>query len=374
MYFACPDIEKEYQILKLESDIAINKAMLEAYIEERSYGLVDSMYAEDGEEAANDQNKNNGNKNNKGIIETILGSIQRMFSGILDAITGLFGDNGSVSEDIINDPNKRAQLGYDPDSVSEKGLEELYNQCGLLKKFCEITGMDIVSTGQTADNAIKGAKVAAALSGVSVIGLLRKLPTLFDRGKKAKKEIDDTANVVKNNLNTMSGEKQAECKKRLGIIQRIANNEIIKSITDTFKAVVDNAVDHVSLGIFDNETSKDIKNQWKQLKDDQTCPRNMVEAMKIPEKYDQIKDYIITTGDHPGVKELGYEDENAVDKSFKAFLEKVRTKPDTVKKSEVKEMFKDMKKIRGLKRRYESGNKNNDNGGNAQEQQPQNQS
>ena len=384
------DLQREFLILKKQGDIEIKKARLEAYIEEKSKLIVNSMYTEadenndgatDGEKNVNDADKDaDGNPTGKGVLAKIFGAIKGMIDKIVNTVASLFNGT-SASDEILADPNKKVELGYDPEKLSDAAYKQVVSDCDLLKKTCNAFGLDPETVAGTADPIITAAKFVGGMFGLgSLVGVAKNL---LSRNKDAKKQVEGAEQIVDARYEKMTTEQRKQADKLLNRIRQNITNNIVEPLVMTFDQIRDNAVSWFSKGIFDADTPEPIKTQYKGLNPDDYVSKDMVKYMKIIEKYDEVKDWIVTrknerevvrNGEIVKTKDArfgakntivginGYNptegkgkkyDEEQVKKNFEAFITRVRDDPNHITKSEIENFFGDLKKVQAHKRAME---------------------
>ena len=366
-----PDIVRQCSIVKLEGDIAIKKAMLEAYIEEQSSLLVDSFYLEDGEEST-DKNAS-GDKN---IFQTIFNAIGSIVDSIVRTVEYIF--TGRSAEEVLNDPNKKVELKYDLNRFQDQGLRELQGETNSIIKM--ITGVTPFDEEQVRGGAEKAAAVAGVagmfFTGKQIFGWIGGMK---DRLLKGKKAIDETEKALEENYTRMDGGQRKTLRQKLGALRKSFTEKIVKPVEEGIKAISDNSKVYLKYGIFDKDTPEHIITKWKGTSDDKPLPKEVVAAMKISEKYNEVKDYVKTARDeqgkviHKGVDKIG-RNEDEVSKNFEAFVQRAQAHPEAIKKGESIDFFQDLTTIRMIKENHErkNGKKNNDAGEEGQQNADQN--
>lgn len=385
-------LEHEYLILEKQGDIEIKKARLKAYIEEQSKLIVNSMYTEDGEEDdTTDAEKNvedndrdaDGNPTGKGVLAKIFGAIGNMLTSILNTIKSIFNGT-SVSDEILADPNKKVEFGYNPDQMTEAAYQQITTDCKLLKDICNITGAEPEDVAGITDNVIKAASFAGGLfSCKQLFGWFKNMVT---RADKTKKEVEDAEKIVNANYEKMTSERRKKADKILTSIKSLVSNNITSPLALVFDQIRDNAVNWFKKGIFDDQTPEPIKTKYKGLNPDDYVPKDIIAHMKIVEKYKEVEKWIVSPRDKDGnlisatrkVMRNGKEvtsidpnrpkyavgiggendkkqkyDEQEVKKNFDAFIARVQRDPNHLKKSEIETFFGDLAKIKNHKRLIE---------------------
>ena len=322
--------------------------MLEAYIEEQSAFLVDSVYleADDDDESTNKKD----NTNDQGIFKAIFTAIKNMFNKLISTVQYIF--TGRSADTALSDPNKRVKLKYNPMQVSNDGVREIHENCEWLQKFASVTGIDVDTAGKIADTGATVVGVAGSFFGLKQIwGWINGLTK---NAEKANKEIEDTEKALEQAYTRLDGGKRKTIKEKLSALKKIAAEKVSGPFQEVLKAVQDGCKKHIKYGIFDKDTPQHIITKWSNTPDDKYLDKNIVDAMKIPEKYAELKPYIKTEKDETtgkkrmGLKRFDHNEEEA-QKNFDAFVAKVNSSPTSIRKGEFLDFFTDLYKLRQIK-------------------------
>ena len=205
-------IDKEYEILERTCDLAIQQALNTFYRESAMEELSSSLFLEeddfdfnfDDEEPTKPQpqqkNQNGQIGKKPGVLQSIIGAIQRLFNSFINMIQNIFGKKQNMSaEDYLKAPNTKIQLEADIDKMADALDRELVEGRTIIQKISSNTGVDpqmVASYTDMAASAIKKFVIPMAIPAFSAWAINKVVRKKMNNMKKT---VDETANDIKNN-------------------------------------------------------------------------------------------------------------------------------------------------------------------------------